>query len=125
MAVLRYWAGAREAAGVTEQSVDVATLAEALDAARSGRGERFAQVLGVCSFVVDEQPVGLTPHGEVKLAADSVVEVLPPFAGGAGDGELSAGRQTRGGARGGARGGVSAQRRRPNATSVHDEQVTR
>ncbi len=90
VALLRYWAGARAAAGVTEQSVDAATLAEALDAARSGRGERFAQVLGVCSFVVDEQPVGLTPHGEVKLTADSVVEVLPPFAGGAGVSELNA-----------------------------------
>ena len=81
--MLRYWAGARAAAGVTEQSVDAATLAEALDAARSGRGERFAQVLGACSFVVDERPVGLTPHAEVIAGPDAVVEVLPPFAGGA------------------------------------------
>ena len=84
MAVLRYWAGARAAAGVAEQSVDAATLAAALEAARSGRDERFAQVLSVCSFVVDEQPVGLTPHEEVMVTADSVVEVLPPFAGGSG-----------------------------------------
>ena len=82
MAVLRYWAGVRAAAGVAEQSVDAATLTEALDAARSGRDERFARALSVCSFVVDERPVGLTPHAEVMLAADSVVEVLPPFAGG-------------------------------------------
>ena len=92
MAVLRYWAGARAAAGVAEQSVSATTLAEALDVARSGRGERFAQVLSVCSFVVDEQPVGLMPHAEVLLADEAVVEVLPPFAGGAGDSELSAGR---------------------------------
>ncbi len=84
MALLRYWAGARAAAGVSEQSVEAPTLAEALDAARSGRDERFAQVLSVCSFVVDEQPIGMTPHPDVLLAADTVVEVLPPFAGGSG-----------------------------------------
>ena len=85
MAVLRYWAGAQAAAGVREQVVGAATLAEALDAARVTRDEHFARVLSVCSFVVDEQPVGLTPHAEVPLGAGSVVEVLPPFAGGAGE----------------------------------------
>ena len=83
MAVLRYWAGAQAAAGVREQVVDATTLAEALDAARITRDEHFARVLSVCSFVVDERPVGLTPQSEVPLGADSVVEVLPPFAGGA------------------------------------------
>jgi molybdopterin converting factor small subunit len=83
VAVLRYWAGAQAAAGVHEQVVDAATLADALDSARATRDERFAQVVRVCSFVVDEQPVGLTPHAEVPLGAGSVVDVLPPFAGGA------------------------------------------
>ncbi len=41
MAVLRYWAGARAAAGVESERVDALTLAEALDAARAGRDERF------------------------------------------------------------------------------------
>lgn len=84
MAVLRYWAGARAAAGVAEEPVPAATLQEALDAARALRDEHFARVLSVCSFVVDEQPVGRTPHAEVPLASDAVIEVLPPFAGGAG-----------------------------------------
>jgi len=83
MALLRYWAGARAAAGVAEEPVAAATLKEALDAARAPRDERFARVLSVCSFVVDEQPVGRTPHAEVPLASDAVIEVLPPFAGGA------------------------------------------
>jgi molybdopterin synthase sulfur carrier subunit len=91
MAVLRYWAGARAAAGVEQERVDAATLAEALDAARAGRDEHFSRVLSACSFVVDEQPVGRTPPPEVALPADAVVEVLPPFAGGAGDIGLSAG----------------------------------
>ena len=84
MAVLRYWAGARAAAGVDHELVDAATLDEALDAARAGRDERFARVLSACSFVVDEQPVGRRPPAEVELGAEAVVEVLPPFAGGAG-----------------------------------------
>ena len=91
MAVLRYWAGARAAAGVETELVDAATLAEALDAARAGRDERFGRVLDVCSFVVDEQPVGRTPPAEVVLAPEATVEVLPPFAGGASDIEQSAG----------------------------------
>jgi molybdopterin synthase sulfur carrier subunit len=91
VAVLRYWAGARAAAGVESERVDAMTLAEALDAARAGRDEGFGRVLQVCSFVVDEQPVGRTPPAEVPLAPEAVVEVLPPFAGGAGDMEQSAG----------------------------------
>lgn len=85
MAVLRYWAGARAAAGVTEEQVDAATLAAALDAARVGRDERFARVLSVCAFVIDEQPAGLTPPDQLALTPESVVDVLPPFAGGARD----------------------------------------
>ena len=91
MAVLRYWAGARAAAGVESERVAAVTLAEALDAARAGRDEGFGRVLEVCSFVVDEQPVGRTPPAEVSLAPEAVVEVLPPFAGGAGEIEQSAG----------------------------------
>ena len=83
MAVLRYWAGARAAAGVAEELVSGATLQDVLDAARSTRNQRFALVLTACSFVVDEQPIGRTPHPSVALAEDAVVEVLPPFAGGA------------------------------------------
>jgi molybdopterin converting factor small subunit len=82
MAVLRYWAGARAAAGVAEEQVDASTLAAALDAARRSRDERFARVLSVCAFVVDEQPAGLTPPDQVTVRPDSVVDVLPPFAGG-------------------------------------------
>ena len=91
MAVLRYWAGARAAAGVTEERVEAATLDAALDAARATRDDRFSRVVSACSFVVDEQPVGLTPHDQVALTADAVVDVLPPFAGGAGDVQQSAG----------------------------------
>ena len=79
---LRYWAAARAAAGVTEEQTSASTLAEALLLARSVRDDRFGQVLGVCSFVVDGDPVGARDHAEVRLVDAGLVDVLPPFAGG-------------------------------------------
>ena len=82
MALLRYWAAAKEAAGVAEEMVTAATLAEALDLARGNHGERFTTVLARCSYVVDGDPVGGRDHAHVGLQQDSLVDVLPPFAGG-------------------------------------------
>jgi sulfur-carrier protein len=80
--VLRYWAGARAAAGTSSEEVDATTLGEALDRVRAGRDERFARVLGVCAFVVDGDPVGSRDPADVALSQGAVVDVLPPFAGG-------------------------------------------
>lgn len=82
MTTIRYWAGARAAAGASSEQTSAATLAEALLLARSVRDDRFAKVLEVCSFVVDGDPVGARDHAEVRLAAGGLVDVLPPFAGG-------------------------------------------
>jgi molybdopterin converting factor small subunit len=82
MTTLRYWAAAKDAAGVAEESLDAATLAEALTAARAAHGERFTTVLARCSFVVDGDPVGGRDHARVAVQPDSLVDVLPPFAGG-------------------------------------------
>jgi len=80
--LLRYWAGARHAAGVAEEPVAASTLAEALEAARSGHGPELSRVLEICSFLVDEQPVGTRDPASVALVEGAVVDVLPPFAGG-------------------------------------------
>jgi molybdopterin converting factor small subunit len=80
--VIRYWAAARDAAGVAEEPYDAATLADALRAAREEHGERLANVLVRCSYLVDEAPVGARDHETVQLAECGTVEVLPPFAGG-------------------------------------------
>jgi molybdopterin converting factor small subunit len=80
--ILRYWAAAKEAAGVAEESLPAATLAEALAAARAGHDDRFTTVLARCSFVVDGDPVGGRDHAGVAVQKDSLVDVLPPFAGG-------------------------------------------
>lgn len=80
--LIRYWAAAREAAGVAEEPYEAATLAQALAAAADGRGAEFARVLERSSFLVDGAPAGTRDRGAVELPEGGVVEVLPPFAGG-------------------------------------------
>lgn len=82
MTTLRYWAGARAAAGTPSEQVEAATLAGALEQARAGRDERFAAVLAVCAFLLDGAPVGTRDHAQVPLDGVAEVDVLPPFAGG-------------------------------------------
>jgi molybdopterin converting factor small subunit len=79
---IRYWAAARAAAGTENETFHATTLAEALDAARAGRGPEFARVLSVCSCLIDGDPVGLRDPASVELLDGATVEVLPPFAGG-------------------------------------------
>jgi sulfur-carrier protein len=87
---LRYWAAAKEAAGVTEQQVEAVTLADALAAAlatataspATGQAGRLRRVLARSSFLIDSQPAGTRPPDTVALSDGSVIEVLPPFAGG-------------------------------------------
>ena len=81
---IRYWASAKAAAGIAEESADADTLAEAIASAVERHEDRpgLAKVLQVCSFVVDGQPTGRRPHDEVLLTEGWVAEALPPFAGG-------------------------------------------
>lgn len=83
---VRYWAGARAAAGTAEDVLDASpgmTLADvvALVLARHP-GDRMARTVAVCSVLLGEQPVGTRDPGSVVVPAGSVVELLPPFAGG-------------------------------------------
>jgi sulfur-carrier protein len=88
---MRYWAAAKEAAGVAEETVTADTLAAALSAiggqrpanpgAALGR-TRLSTVLARSSFLIDGHPVGLRAAESVVLADGAVIEVLPPFAGG-------------------------------------------
>jgi molybdopterin converting factor small subunit len=81
---VRYWAAARAAAGRDTDEVTGETLAEVLDAVRSLHADKakFAQVVGVCSVLVGERPVGSRDPETVRIGAGETVELLPPFAGG-------------------------------------------
>ena len=82
MSTLRYWAAVKAEAGTAAEVLAATTLAELLEAARVGKTVRFATVLARCSYVVDGDPVGGRDHGSVVLSADSIIDALPPFAGG-------------------------------------------
>jgi molybdopterin synthase sulfur carrier subunit len=81
---IRYWAAAKEAAGVAEESIDADTLSDLLNAAVAGRKPdgRLATVLARSSFLVNANPVGRAARESIVLDEGAVVEVLPPFAGG-------------------------------------------
>jgi molybdopterin synthase sulfur carrier subunit len=77
---IRYFAGARAAAGRSEETVPAGrSLDELVDELAARHGERLALVLKAASFLVD----GLTCHDrQAPLPAGVTVDVLPPFAGG-------------------------------------------
>lgn len=79
MVTVRYWAGARAAAGREEEAVAASTVGELL-AVLSGRPE-LARVLTASSLLVDGEAVR-REDADRKLATGSTVDVLPPFAGG-------------------------------------------
>jgi molybdopterin converting factor small subunit len=80
---MRYWAAAKDAAGVAEHRLTADTLAAALTAALEiNGGAQLRAVLDRSSFLVDGHPVGRRAADSVVLVDGNVIEVLPPFAGG-------------------------------------------
>jgi sulfur-carrier protein len=76
---VRYFAGARAASGVDSESRTAGTLEELVGQLVEAHGERLEKVLTACSFLVD----GTTTRDRARaLSPGSVVDVLPPFAGG-------------------------------------------
>lgn len=78
MATVRYFAGARDAAGTESETVDATTVGE-LHAAVVARHTALADVLPRCSLLVGG--VRATDD-DTRIAEDETVDVLPPFAGG-------------------------------------------
>jgi molybdopterin converting factor small subunit len=73
---VRFWAGARRAAGHAEEQLSASDLLD-LRAQLATRPE-LAKVCAVASFLVDGQRVA----DDTTLPAGATVDVLPPFAGG-------------------------------------------
>jgi molybdopterin synthase sulfur carrier subunit len=77
---VRYFGGARAAAGISEEITAASTLAELRAILEATHGERLQRVLTACSFLVDG--IAARRPEETALVAGSTVDVLPPFAGG-------------------------------------------
>lgn len=77
MARVRYFAAAEEAAGRGSDTRGEATLA-ALRTALSADHPDLGAILPRCAVLVD----GVRAGDDLELGADSLVDILPPFAGG-------------------------------------------
>lgn len=84
--LVRYWASAREAAGVDSETLTVdgpTTLADVVRRlVESHADPRFTKVVGVCSILVGDRPVKALDPATVVVQPGDSVELLPPFAGG-------------------------------------------
>jgi len=74
---VRYWAGARRAAGLPSEVLSAGTLAELL--AQLHARPDLSKVVAASSVLVDETAPS---SDEQPLRAGAVVDILPPFAGG-------------------------------------------
>jgi sulfur-carrier protein len=80
--LIRYWAAARDAAGVEEEHLIAGTVDELLAEVVRRHGEPLARLLAASSLLLDGQAVGHLDPTAIPLTPGSTVEVLPPFAGG-------------------------------------------
>lgn len=82
--LVRFWAGARAAAGTPEVVVDVSGPLSVADLRSRLIADRPAlePVLPVCSVLVGEAPMGTRDPATVSVPPGATVEFLPPFAGG-------------------------------------------
>jgi molybdopterin converting factor small subunit len=79
LVTVRYFAGAKAAAGLGEEQVHAADVGELKAILGRRHGTALAKVLAVATLLVD----GLTAKDPATvLPAGVTVEVLPPFAGG-------------------------------------------
>ncbi len=83
---VRYFAGARTAAGVAEEVVRVersgnaVSVADVVEAVRSRHGDQLAKVIAASSFLLN----GVAVRDRDATVGEAVgeLDVLPPFAGG-------------------------------------------
>jgi len=73
---VRFWAGARRAAGHAQEQLAAATVAEVLEQLTAR--EAMVAILASASYLVD----GVAADPATVLTTGALVDVLPPFAGG-------------------------------------------
>ncbi|MBD2757936.1 MoaD/ThiS family protein [Yimella sp. cx-573] len=77
MPTIRYWAGAKAAAGVESEVVEADSVTAALQQVTAAR-PALGLVVPHCAVLVGGRRV----EGDHTVAPDDVIELLPPFAGG-------------------------------------------
>ena len=78
VARVRYFAQARDAAGVASEDVPGATVGEVLAAAVGRHGERLGAVLATAAVWLDGEPC----QADDPVSVSAEVAVLPPVSGG-------------------------------------------
>jgi molybdopterin converting factor small subunit len=78
MAVVLFFAQAREAAGTKTWQCNVATVGEAIDGAAAHFGEGLARVIPHCKVWVNGEPA----HRSTPIGDSDEVALLPPVSGG-------------------------------------------
>ncbi len=78
LVTVRYWAAAAHAAGVDEEGLAPAPTVAAALAMATERHPALAEVLPACSLLVD----GRVVEPDYAVTSGTIIEVLPPFAGG-------------------------------------------
>lgn len=79
MATVRYFAAAAEAAGTHQEQVSASTVESLVARLIAKHGDVLESVLRRSSLLHEGRYVS---DPDVTLAADAVIDVLPPFAGG-------------------------------------------
>jgi sulfur-carrier protein len=79
MITVRYFAGARVAAGTAEEKVSAETLDQLITLLVDQHGDVLGRVLAASSFLVDEV---VCHDRRARLPEGASIDVLPPFAGG-------------------------------------------
>lgn len=85
LVTVHYWAAAKAAAGVSEETFEFpgeAMLSDLTAAVRDRHGAELDRVIAVCSVLIDGRQPETREPAKTKLPDRVVVEFLPPFAGG-------------------------------------------
>lgn len=80
MVCIRFWAGAREIAGAREESLVAGRLAQVLAAVQQQHGPRMTALLATSVLLLDG--VQVARDADIDVPDGSLLEVLPPYAGG-------------------------------------------
>ena len=78
----RYWASARAVTGVNEDHFEGPLTLTELRTRILELHPGAERVIGVCSVLMDDEPVGTFDPDQVRIKPGQSIEFLPPFAGG-------------------------------------------